>query len=147
MTLADHQPVEQHTQRRQVLLDRGCGEGFRLVILVLEVLEEGGDVEGPHVGKLEAVRVAPGREAFRGVQISNARVVILDLGREEITRALGGLGRRHVEPCGKHGGGRGGEELVCACHLEERLLRFVSNRIRFMVRRSTASAPQEIAGR
>jgi hypothetical protein len=110
--LADYKPVEQHAQRGQVLLDRGCGEGLRLVILVLQVLEAGGDVERFDAGKLrDAVRLAPHREAPCRVHISLARVVVMELGGEEVAQALRGLGRRREERRRKHGGGRGGDEF------------------------------------
>jgi hypothetical protein len=32
------------------------------------------------------------------------------------SRAIGGLGRRHEEPRGKHGGGRGGEKDEFGAH-------------------------------
>ena len=52
--VAGHQPVEQHAQRRQVLLDRGRRE------LALQLLDERGDVERLHVGELvDAVLLAP----------------------------------------------------------------------------------------
>ena len=62
--VAGHQPVKEHAQRGQVLLDGGRGE------LSLQILDEGGDVEGLHVGELsDAVALAPGtakrRAAFR----------------------------------------------------------------------------------
>ena len=43
---ARHQRMEQHTQRGQVLLDGRRGK------LPLQILDEGGDVEGLHVGEL-----------------------------------------------------------------------------------------------
>ena len=60
--VARHQPVEQHPERRQVLLDGRRGE------LALQVLDEGGDVEGLDVGQTsDAVGVAPLGEASRRV--------------------------------------------------------------------------------
>jgi hypothetical protein len=108
---ADHEPVEQHAQRHQVLLNGGRGKGFRLVILVLEVLEERGDVERLDVDKLKAVRLAPCGEAPCGVEVSLARVVIVELGGEEIARALLGLGHRHEDRREKQGGAGGGEGM------------------------------------
>jgi hypothetical protein len=43
------------------------------------------------------MELAPEREVFRGVLVGDARVVILELGAEEIARALGRLRCRHVE--------------------------------------------------
>ena len=43
--VAGHEPVEQHADGSQVLLDRGRGE------MALQILHEGGDVEGLYVGE------------------------------------------------------------------------------------------------
>lgn len=60
-----HKPVEQHAERGQVLLDGGRGK------LPLQVLDEGGDVEGLHVGELaDAAGVAPFREADTGSTVA-----------------------------------------------------------------------------
>ena len=60
--VAGHEPVEQHADGGQVLLDRGRGE------MALEILQEGGDVEGLYVGELvQVVLLAPlGKAARRG---------------------------------------------------------------------------------
>ena len=74
--VAGHQPVEEHAERGQGLLDRGRRK------FALEVLHEGSDMEGLHVGELAAaVCVAPLREAPGGVQVRLARVAVVDLGR------------------------------------------------------------------
>jgi hypothetical protein len=44
--VAGHEPVEQHADGSQVLSDRGWGE------TALQILNEGGDVEGLCVGEL-----------------------------------------------------------------------------------------------
>jgi hypothetical protein len=84
--VARHQPIEQHTQRGQVLLDGRRGQ------LPLQILDEGGDVEGFDVGELgNAAAGAPFRETPRRVQVRLARVVIVDLGSEKFENAPGGL--------------------------------------------------------
>ena len=93
--VARHQLVEQHPERRQVLLDGRRGE------LALQVLDEGGDVEGLDVGQTsDAVGVAPLGEASRRVQVRLAGVVVVDLRGEEFEDALGGLGRGREQRSG-----------------------------------------------
>jgi hypothetical protein len=73
--VAGYQPFEQHPERGQVLFHRGRRE-FRL-----QVLHEGGDVDGLHVGQLaDAAPVAPARKAADGVRVRLARAVVVDLG-------------------------------------------------------------------
>ena len=101
--MAGHQPVKEHAQRGQVLLDGGRGERS------LQILDEGGDVEGLHVGELsDAAGVAPGVEAPRGAQVGPAGVGVVDLGGEKLQDAPGGLGGR----------GEQGRGLKRACRRE-----------------------------
>jgi hypothetical protein len=84
-----HQPVEQHAERGQVLLDR------RRRKLSLQVLDKGGDVKRFNAGELgDAAGLAPMREAAGGIQVRQARVLVIDLGGEEFKDAPGGLRRR-----------------------------------------------------
>ena len=104
--VAGHQPVKEHAQRGQVLLDGGRGE------LSLQILDEGGDVEGLHVGELnEAAALAPGGEAPRGAQVGAARVVVVDLGGEKLQDAPGGLGGRGEQGRGLKRGGQREDEF------------------------------------
>jgi hypothetical protein len=104
--VAGHKPVEQHPQRGEVLLDGGRGK------LRLQVLDEGGDVEGLHVGELgDAAAVAPFREAAGCVQVRLARVVVVDLCGEEFQDALRGLRRRREKRRGLQLGGRGEDDF------------------------------------
>ncbi len=114
--VAGHQPVEEHPQCGQVLFDGGRGK------LPLQVLDEGGDVDGLDAGELvDATAGAPVREAVGGVQVRLARMVVVDLGGEKLQDALGGLRRRREKrpgpPCGVPRGvphgvkRRGGEDL------------------------------------
>ncbi len=114
--VAGHQPVEQHPQRRQMLLDRRRREA------ALQILDEGGDVERLDVGELgQAVRLAPGGEAARRVQIGPAGVVIVDLRGEELEHALRRLRRRRPQ-CGRdQGRGGGQDELAHAIVTHPRL--------------------------
>jgi hypothetical protein len=60
----------------------------------LQLFHQSGDVEGLDGGELaDAVGVAPGRKAARCVQVSLARMVVVDLRREELEDALRGLRR------------------------------------------------------
>ena len=65
-----HQPVKAHAQRGQVLLDGGRGE------LSLQILDEGGDVEGPaRCGRclIWAVKNSRTRRAASGVGVNRGR--------------------------------------------------------------------------
>jgi hypothetical protein len=105
--VAGHEPVEQHPQRREVLLDRRRGER------TLQLLDEGGDVKGLHLGELvEACGLPPLGKAARGVQVGFARVVVVKLRGEEFQHAARGLRRRGEQPGGKQAGGRGDDELA-----------------------------------
>ena len=90
--VAGHQPVEEHAERGQVLLDRRRRE------LALQILDEGGDVERLHVGEfVDALLRAPSGEAARGVHIGLAGMVVVDLGGEEFEDALCRLRRGREE--------------------------------------------------
>ena len=81
------EPVKKHPESSQVLLDRGRRH------VPLQILDEGGDVEGLDAGQLgQAVGVAPGGETERRVQIGAAGVVVVDLRGEEFEKAPGGFG-------------------------------------------------------
>jgi hypothetical protein len=78
----------------------------------IEEDDEGGDVEGLHVGELaDAVAVAPFRKPARGVQVRLAGVVVVDLGGEEFEDAPGGLGCRREKRGGLKLGGRGEDDF------------------------------------
>ena len=94
--------------RSQMLLHRRRRE------LPLQLLDERRDVERPHVGELvQALRLAPGREAARGVQVRLAGVVVVDLRGEEFDEALRRL-RRRREQRGRKQAGRWGKDKVGA---------------------------------
>ncbi|HME07035.1 MAG TPA: hypothetical protein VKG25_08290 [Bryobacteraceae bacterium] len=62
------------------------------VKLPLQLLDESSDMEGLDVGKLaNAALVAPFRKPSRGVEVRLARVIVVDLGGEEIQRSPGCL--------------------------------------------------------
>ena len=85
--VAGHEPVKEHAQRGQVLLDGGRGARS------LQVLDEGGDVEGLNVGEPgDAAALAPGVKTPRGTQVGPARVGVVDPGGEKLQDAPGGLG-------------------------------------------------------
>ena len=78
----------------------------------LQVLDEGGDMEGLHVGELaDAVAVAPYGEAPRGVQVRLAGFVVVDLGGEEFQDPLGGLRRRREKRGGLKRRGEGDDNF------------------------------------
>ena len=66
--LADHQPIEQHPHRGELLLDR------RRRDRALQLLYMGGDVKRPDRGWRQAAIFAPGEEPVAGPGISAARV-------------------------------------------------------------------------
>ena len=103
--VAGHQPVEQHAQRRKVLLHRGRSE------LVLQLLDEGRDVEGLHLAELvEAFGLALRGKAARGVQVGFARVVVVDMRGEEFHHSLRRFRGRREQPGREQAGGRGNDE-------------------------------------
>jgi hypothetical protein len=74
-------PVEQHPQRRQVLLHRWLGMG------ALQVLDKGCDVNRPYRRQVEqAARFAPVRESARPLIIGPPRVSVTDVRREEFVK-------------------------------------------------------------
>ena len=85
--LAGDEPVEEHPERGQVLFHRGRRH------LPLQVLDEGGDMEGLDAGQLgQAVGFAPGGKTAGGVQIGAAGVVVVDLRGEEFEKRWAALG-------------------------------------------------------
>ena len=101
--LADHQPVEQHADRREVLLDRRLGGGR------LQRLDIGGDMQRLDIGQLaDVVTLDPSEERTRCPVIGHARVAVADAGGEEFEEATRGMlagvsdHRRHRQA----GGGR-----------------------------------------
>ena len=87
--LVRYKPVEQHSERGKVLLNG------RRRKLALKLLDEGGNVEGLHVGELaNTADVAPFRKPACGVQVRLARVAVVDVGGEEFQHAPGDVGRR-----------------------------------------------------
>ena len=112
--VAEHEPVKEHAQSGEVLLDRGRGE------FALQILEEGGDMERLHLGELgDAVSLAPCRKAPRRVKVRLAGVVVVDLGGEEFKDAAGSLRRRGEEPAGTlAGAGAGTSSAVMFSPLE-----------------------------
>ena len=96
--LADDQPVEQHADRGEVLLDgRLGGRG-------LQRLDIGGDVDRLDVDELDdAVLLEPGEEMAGGPVIGHPGVLVADVGGEEFEeparRMIAGIGdrRRHGE--------------------------------------------------
>jgi len=81
--LADHEPVEQHADRRQVLL---CG---RLRVRGLQGLDISSDVDRLDIDELDnAVLFEPGEEIAGGAVIGQPRVFVADRGGEEFAIAL-----------------------------------------------------------
>jgi hypothetical protein len=84
--LAGDEPVEQHADGGEVLLDR------RLFEILAERLDIGGDMQRLDIGDLtEFVLIAPGEEPHDGVVIGRPRVLVADGGGEELQKAARGL--------------------------------------------------------
>ena len=91
-----------------MLLDGGRGK------FPLQVLHECRDMHGPHVRNLvQPVVLTPLGKAPRRVQVCLARVVVVDLGGEELHHPPRGFRGRREQPDGKQAGGRGGDERGC----------------------------------
>jgi hypothetical protein len=107
--LAHDEPVEQHADRRQVLLDGWPGRGALLDrslagLRHLQCLDIRSDVERLDIREFaNAMLLEPGEERTRGPVIGHPGVVVLDRGGEKIEetarRAIAGVGyhRRHDE--------------------------------------------------
>jgi hypothetical protein len=80
--LADHQPVEQHADGRQVLLDRGCGVGFAQVLDV-----------GCHMYRLDLLELVkasafdPAEKIRDRSSVGLPGVAVADVGGEELEKA------------------------------------------------------------
>ncbi len=99
--LADHQPVEQHADGGQPLLDG------RRRKPASEALDPGGDVHGLDVEQTKAGLVAPVEEFAGGAVIGFAGVRVADVGGEEFDEAAAGV-RAARGDHRRHGGvGRG----------------------------------------
>ena len=88
--LPDHKPVEEHSEPGQMELDRGRRNPE------LQVVDAGGDVNRLDVAQMgNAMHVAPGGEAGRGLRVGLAGVRVPDMGGEELDDASGvaGIGR------------------------------------------------------
>ena len=84
--LANHQPVEQHPNGRQVLFDRGRRIGL------CQQLHVGGHHHRLDAVKPLAVHLAPVGEPETGNQIRLPGIRVADRGGEELPEALFGVG-------------------------------------------------------
>ena len=84
--LAENQPVEEFSQRRELLFDGGGGD------LGYPAFHPGGDVDGFDAGELRdaCFFLAPGEEASAGPGVGRSGVGIADLGGEELEESFGG---------------------------------------------------------
>ena len=84
--LADDQPVEQHADRREVLLDG------RRAVAAAENLDVGGDVMRAHRReRRDVLGVEPGEERAHGDGVGGAGVRVADVGGEEIEKPQAGV--------------------------------------------------------
>jgi hypothetical protein len=99
--LADHQPVEQVAQRRQVALGGGRAAGRR------QLLNVAGDVEAGDLAELaDTALLAPGEEGRHVLQVGAPGVRIPDVGGEELQEApAGAIAHRLDEGRRLEGGG------------------------------------------
>jgi hypothetical protein len=86
--MAGHQPIEEHPDRGQVLLDGGWRE------LVLQVVHESDNVARLDLRELVKVfgSVPAGKTTGR-VHIGSSRMGVVDLGREKLEEAARGFNR------------------------------------------------------
>ena len=105
--LADDEPVEEHPERREVLLDGRRRERSG------ELLDVGRDHHGLDLVESDAAAFAPFGEAAHGREVGEAGVGVPDVGGEELPEAaLGALGggeerRRRRAGRGRDGAGGG----------------------------------------
>ena len=83
--LADHEPVEQHSDGRQVLLDGRWRVGLR------QLLNVGGHDHRLNPVQRQAPGLAPVGEPVRGRQVGHARVRVTDVGGEEFPEPFFGI--------------------------------------------------------
>ena len=88
--LADDEPIEEHPQRGEVLLDARRRERSG------ELLDVGRDDHGLDLVEREASALAPGGETAHGCEVREARVGISDVGGEELPEAVGTSGVSRV---------------------------------------------------
>jgi hypothetical protein len=103
--VTDYQPVKQHPQRGQVLLDGRLGK------LLQELLDEGGDVDRPNSRKIVyPVVFTPFREPARRIIVCAPGVSVANVSGEELPEALRGLRfgqEQHRQPGGDGVSSRG----------------------------------------
>ena len=117
--LADDEPIEEHPDGGEVLLDG------RSAVAGTELLDVRSDVNRAKARQVEAERLAPCEEAVTGVCVGSAGVRVADLRREELDVAerrsltLAGDERRHDYPANPYNGHRAslqGYELARHSH-------------------------------
>ena len=120
--LADHQPVEQHAHRRQVLLDGRLrqlgpvdrdriGVAFAAPAMPLnrqrsplgEIFDVGGDPERIEILQGQLLGLGPFQELADGLKVGRAGVGIADVGGKELGQAHAGVRRRAAKDGGKDG--------------------------------------------
>ena len=83
--LAGDQPVEQHAHRGKLLLHA------RRPVFLLQLLHPSRNIERPDGREREPALLAPGEEPITRAGVGPARVVIVDVGGEELDIAPAGL--------------------------------------------------------
>jgi hypothetical protein len=87
--LADHHPIEEHSQRGETQLYSGLGMGLELR------LDERRDVYRLHLGEISEVMLgAEDRELPNGLAVGAAGIGIADVRAEEIPHPCTGFGSR-----------------------------------------------------
>ncbi len=89
--LADHQPIKQHAQPREMLFDRGRTQR------ALFPFDVGGHVQRPDLPQCQAMLLAPGKELMGGLEVSGARIPVADLRGKKLEKTFAGVfaGRRN----------------------------------------------------
>jgi hypothetical protein len=97
--LPGNQIVKQHPQGSQMLLDGGFG------VVLPQLLNISRNGDRGQLGQGQVVRVTPTRELRGGASVSNPRVVISDVGGEELDEAPNGIASSIGKQCGHAPGG------------------------------------------
>ena len=104
--VAGDQPIEQHPDRGQVLLDGRFG------VRAAELLDVAGNVHRRHPGKIvQTSRRAPGREGLNGLEVGAAGMRVADVDGEKLPEAPSTLGQL-LEQAGQPAGVRRRENLT-----------------------------------
>ena len=119
--LADDEPVVEHADGRQVLLDRGRGHGLA------QLLDVGRDVVALDVPELEAAVAAPGEEPPGVAVVGRPSIRVPDIVGEEGEESLGGP-LAELGDDGRDDGGGGRLDLAAGSRSSDMVIRLLAFR-------------------